>query len=217
MNSLQVQRMLNALQYPEPAPVESAPVKAPRAPRKKKAEIIQHVESESESGSDSSSGYDDYAEVDKIQSHFKEEPCEYISPATLATKKTKKEAIQYLEEKSCPKIHRLKKMSAPVAPTPSTAPAKKEKKVKAPEPASPLSPAKAPEVVLAAPIKKAPKAKATPAPVAPSLAPPAAAPKTKRAPTAFALLVGKHRKAGLSFADAAKAAKVEHDASKAKA
>lgn len=214
MNSLQVQRMLHALQYPEPEP---APVKAPRAPRKKKAEVIQHVESESESGSDFSSGYDDYAEVDKIQNHFKEEPCEYISPATLSTKKTKKEAIQYLEEKACPKIHRLKKMSAPVAPTPSSAPAKKEKKVKVPEPASPMSPAKAPEVVLAAPLKKTPKAKAAPpAPVAPPLAPPAAAPKTKRAPTAFALLVGKHRKAGLSFADAAKAAKVEHDASKAK-
>ena len=215
MNSLQVQRMLHALQHPEPEP---APVKAPRAPRRK-PEVVQHVESESESGSDSSRGYDDYAEVDKIQNHFKEEPCEYISPATLSTKKTKKEAIQYLEEKACPKIHRLKKMSAPVAPTPSTAPAKKEKKVKVSEPASPLSPTKAPEVVLAAPIKKAPKAKATPAPtpVTPSLAPPAAAPKVKRAPTAFALLVGKHRKAGLSFADAAKAAKVEHDASKAKA
>lgn len=206
MNSLQVQRMLRAMQPDrEPAPVESAPVKAPRAPRKK-AEVIQHVESGSDSDSGSESSYDGYAEVEQIKQHFEKEPCEYISPAALASKKTKKEAIQYLEEKSCPKIHRVKKMSAPAAPLPATAPAKREKKVKAPE-----APVAAPEIVLAAPpAKKLVKKREAPPAVTPPPPPPAAAPeKKKRAPSEYAKLVGKHMKSNITMAEAHKRAKAE--------
>jgi hypothetical protein len=194
--------MLRAMQ-PEPAPVESAQPKAPRAPRRK-AEVIEHVESSSDSDSGSESSYDGYAEVEQIKKHFEQEPCEYISPAALATKKTKKEAIQYLEEKSCPKIHRVKKMSAPAAPLPATAPAKREKKVKAPE-------APAPEIVLAAPpAKKLVKKREAPPAVTPPPPPPAAAPeKKKRAPSEYAKLVGKHMKSNITMAEAHKRAKAE--------
>jgi len=205
MNSIQVLRMLRAMQ-PEPAPAESAQPKAPRAPRKK-AEVIQHVESGSDSDSGSESSYD--GEVEQIKEHFDKEPCEYISPAALASKKTKKEIIQYLEEKSCPKIQRVKKMSAPAAPTPSTAPAKKERKVKAPE--APLPPVAAPEIVLAAPpAKKVVKKKETPPAATPPPAPVAAAPeKKKRAPSEYSKLVGKHMKANITMAEAHKRAKAE--------
>jgi len=199
--------MLRAMQ-PEAAPAEPAQPKAPRAPRpQKKAEVIQHVESGSDSDSGSESSYDGYAEVEQIKKHFDQEPCEYISPAALASKKTKKEAIQYLEEKACPKIHRVKKMSAPAAPTPSTAPAKKEKKVKAPE--APLPPVAAPEIVLA-PAKKVVKKKEAPPAATPPPAPVAAAPeKKKRAPSEYAKLVGKHMKSNITMAEAHKRAKAE--------
>jgi hypothetical protein len=212
--------MLRQIQHPEPA--APTPESKPRAPRKKK-EVIEYIEPESnsDSGSDSSS-YDDFAEVDEIKKHFNTEPCEFVSPAGLSKTKTKKEAIKYLEEKSCPKIHRLKKkaMSSPAAPTPSTAPAKKEKKVKMVEPASPLSPTQSPTIVLADPpqkkVKKVAKVEApAPAGQGTPLAPSAAAPeKKKRAASAYALAVGRHRKTGLSFAEAVKAAKAELDSKK---
>jgi hypothetical protein len=148
------------------------------------------------------------------------EPCEYISPAGLAQTKTTKEAVDYLTSKKCPKIDRIKKSAKNIKmegpPGPETAPAKKSRAKKVAAPAAPApAPVPALEVVAPAPKKvKAPKA------VAPAAAPPAvpapaaAAEKKKRAPTAYAAAVGRHRKAGLSFADAAKAAKAECDAKK---
>lgn len=220
MNSLAAMRLIRQIQYPDPPP---APERKPRAPRKKKEDVIEHIEPESnsDSGSDSSS-YDEFPEVEEIQKRFKDAPCEFVSPAGLSKAKTKKEAVKYLEQKACPKISDLKKkMSSPVAPTPSTAPAKKEKKVKA-APETVLPPTQAPEVVLASPPKKVKKvtakkedlpaaAPAQGTPLAPSEP---AAKKPKRAASAYALAVGRHRKAGLSFGDAAKAAKAEIDAKK---
>lgn len=237
MNSLHVQRLLRGLAAsiatPEPASTPAPEPKPKAAPKPRKVPVAHHSESiESDSGSESSS-YDGYESVDNIKKHFAEEPCEYISPAVLSSKATTKDAVKYLESKQCPKIHRIKKtkMSSPAAPAPDTAPAsapaKKAKKAAAPlEPASP-----GPTVVLAKPedaaipkktkkvAKKveAPTPAPTPAPAvsSPLAPPPAPAEKKKRAPSAYALAVGRHRKAGLSFADAAKAAKAELDSKKA--
>jgi len=158
-----------------------------------------------------------------IDDHFEEEPCQMISPAGLASKKTKKEKLEYLKEKKCPRVPDLKKKSKPTVSkmeTVTVAPeqvkkvrVKKAKVAETPvvvsQPAAP-----APET---APAKKVRAKKAAPAPAPVVEAPaPAAGEKKKRAPSAYALCVGKHRKAGLSFADAAKAAKAECDAKKAK-
>jgi hypothetical protein len=231
MNSIAAMRMLRQIQYPDPPAAPPVPEKKPRAapvraPRKPKEDVIEHIEPESnsDSGSDSSS-YDEFPEVEEIQQRFKAEPCEYISPVGLSKAKTKKEAMKYLEQKACPKIPDLKKkrMSSPAAPTPSTAPAKKERKPKAaPEPV--LPPTQSPEVVLANPpqkkVKKVTEKKADLPAAAPAQGAPLAssepAAKKKRAASAYALAVGRHRKAGLSFTDAAKAAKAELDAKKKK-
>ena len=213
MNSADVMRMLHRLSQPEhfqPDP----PAKAPRA--KKVRHITPPTSDESDSDSDSES--DDGEELERIKGHFEKEPCEYVSPAALKATKSKKEAIKYLESKNCPKTAAIKKgkMEGPVSP----APVKKVRKAKVaevvpPVPAAPEVPAPAPKKVRA----KKVVAEALPAVAAP--APPLAASespakKAKRAPTAYALAVGRHRKAGKSFAEAAKAAKAEIDAAKAK-
>jgi hypothetical protein len=94
-----------------------------------------------------------------------------------------------------------------------TVKAKKVRKAKVSDvvPAAPEVPAPAPKKVKA----KKVIAEALPAVAAPAPAP-APAEKKKRAPSAYALCVGKHRKAGMSFAEASKAAKAECDAAKAK-
>ena len=232
MNSLQVQRMLRhfneahkAEEAAEPAP------KAPRAPRQKKAAPPPPAsDSISDSGSDSGSEsdpYGDYKEVHEIKQHFEKEPCEYISPAALGQATTKKEAVEYLQSKKCPKVDHVKKSAAkstmesgPVSPLPpAAAPAKKVRKPKveaAPAPApEPVAPAPAPKV------KKVKVAAAAPAP-APAPAPPAAAPaapaaaaKAKRPASEYAKLVGKYiKEQKLSLGDAAKKAKADLDAKK---
>ena len=197
---------------PEPAPEGQRAPRAQRAPRKKK---VREPSPDSEY-SDSDSESDGYKDLQDIKDHFDEQPCEYVSPAALRATKTKKEAMKYLESKECPKIPALKKgkMESPKAPAPETAPAKKVRKAKPVEPAPPV-----PEV--AAPTDKKVKAKKAVAEVRPPVAAdpvvvPEKTEKKKRAPTAYALAVGKHRKAGMSFADASKAAKAEIDAAKAK-
>jgi len=219
MNSADVMRMLHRLRQPqdfqpeapEPAP---APERKPRAPRKKREPSPDSEYSDTDSESDG------YEELQQIKDHYDKEPCEYVSPAGLNATKTKKEAIKYLEEKKCPKIKSIKKakMESPKAPPMSEAPAvKKARKAKVSEvvPPVPEPPAPAPKKVKA---KKAVAAAATPQP--PVAADPVVVPekteKKKRAPTAYAQAVGRHRKAGLSFAEAAKAAKAECDAAKAK-
>lgn len=234
MNSLRVQQMMRAFtqEKKDMAAAAAAPAPAPRAPRKPKPEAIEpETESESDSGSESSSydSYEGYEAVDKIKAHFDKEPCEFISPAGLSQAKTTKEAVQYLESKKCPKIHRIKKSASksipmePASPAPATAPAVKKRVAKpkaapvlevvpvvaAPAPApAPAKKVKAKKVIPDAPAP-APSSQGTPLASAPS--PPK---KVKRAPTAYAAAVGRHRKAGLSFADAAKAAKAECDAKK---
>ena len=217
MNSPDVMRMLHRLSQgdnfqPEPAPEGQRAPRAKRAPRKKREP------SPDSQYSDSSSESDGYKELQDIKDHFEKEPCEYVSPAAIKATKTKKEAMKYLESKECPKIPALKKgkMEGPPAPAPETAPAK-AKRVRKAKPVEPTPPA--PEVV--APPPKKVKAKK---PVAEALPPVAADPvvvaekteKKKRAPTAYAKAVGKYRKEGMSFGDAAKAAKKEIDAAKAK-
>ena len=212
-------RMLHRLRQPqsfEPEQPEVAPTpeRKPRAPRKQK---VREPSPDSEY-SDSDSESDGYVELQQIKDHFEKEPCEYVSPAGLKATKTKKEAIKYLEDKQCPKIKSIKKakMNGPPAPPMSESPVVKAKKVRKAKVAD-VVPA-APEVPApAAPKVKAKKviAEALPAVAAPAPAP-APAEKKKRAPSAYALCVGKHRKAGMSFADASKAAKAECDAAKAK-
>jgi len=212
MNSPDVMRMLHRLSQgdnfqPEPAP---APERKPRAPRKKREPSPDSEYSSSDSESDG------YEELQQIKDHFEKEPCEYVSPAALKATKTKKEAIKYLESKNCPKTPAIKKgkMEGPPAPAPATAPAaKKARKAKVSEvvPAVP-----APVEVAAPPPKKVKAKKEVAVALPPVAAAPAPAEKKKRPPTAYALAVGKHRKAGLSFAEAAKAAKAEIDAAKAK-
>lgn len=216
MNSPEVMRMLHRLSQgdnfqPEPAP------EGQRAPRKQKA----RAPSPDSEYSDSDSESDGYKDLQEIKDHFDEQPCEYVSPAALKATKTKKEAMKYLESKECPKIPALKKgkMEGPPAPAPvpqvqaPAGKAAKARKAKVAEvvPPVPEPPAPAPKKVKA---KKAVAETAPPVAAAPAPAP--ASEKKKRAPTAYALAVGKHRKAGLSFGDAAKAAKAEIDAAKAK-
>ena len=217
MNSPEVMRMLHRLSQgdnfqPEPAPEGQRAARVQRAPRKKK---VREPSPDSEY-SDSDSESDGYKDLQEIKDHFDEQPCEYVSPAALKATKTKKEAMKYLESKECPKIPALKKgkMEAPPAPAPATAPVKKVRKAKVSEvvPPVPEPPAPAPKKVKA---KKA-VAAALPPVAADPVVVPEKTEKKKRAPSAYALCVGKHRKAGMSFAEASKAAKAECDAAKAK-
>ena len=209
MNSPDVMRMLHRLSQGDnfQSQVEApAPERKPRAPRKQK---VREPSPDSEY-SDSDSESDGYEELQQIKDHFDKEPCEYVSPAALKATKTKNEAIKYLEDKQCPKIKSIKKvkLEGPPAPTPAQAPAAKKVRAKK------VVADPAPVVEVAAPAPKKVKAKKavaealpTVAAQAPSLAPSETpAKKAKRAPTAYAIAVGKHRKAGKSFAEAAKAA-----------
>lgn len=233
MNSADVMRMLHRLSQPEhfmPEPVAAAP----RAPRKTKAPVREPSPSSSDSDGDSdTSSESEYEDLDTIKDKFEKDPCEYVSPGALRATKTQKEAIGYLKAKQCPKIKsvRKSKMESPKAPGPETAPApvKKVRKAKAaaPKVQTPVAldiPVAAPA---AAPVKKVRAKKAVAESLPPVSAPVAAqgtplapsgtpAAGKKRAPTAYALAVGKYRKQGLSFADAAKKAKSEIDAAKAK-
>jgi 2-oxoglutarate dehydrogenase E2 component (dihydrolipoamide succinyltransferase) len=215
----------------EPAP-EPAPARAPR----QKKEVVEHISPETSDTSDSGSE-SEYEEVNKIKSYFEQEPCEAISPAALGQTKTKKEALAYLKSKNCPKIPNIKRSaksikmeSGPASPAPEVAPTKKRvakpKAAAAPVPA-PAAPAPAPEPVpeLKVVKKRTPKVKA-PEAAAPAAAPsqgtplasaPAAPEKKKRAPSAYASLVGKLvKEKKMSFGEAAKAAKAELDAKKKK-
>jgi len=220
MNSADVMRMLHRLSQPgdfqpEPAPEGRRAPRAERAPRKQK---VREPSPDSDY-SDSDSESDDGVELERIKGHFEKEPCEYVSPAAIKATKTKKEAMKYLESKACPKIPAIKKgkMDASLAAAaPETAPAK-AKRVRKAKPVEPTPPV--PEVAAPAPpkVKRAKKvAAALPTVAADPVVVPEKTEKKKRAPTAYAKAVGKYRKEGMSFGDAAKAAKKEIDAAKAK-
>ena len=224
MNSLYVQRMMSGLRASiRDPPAEIIPERKPRAPRKPKEEVIEPESSDSDSDSESDTSYISYEELDVIKKTFRDEPCEYVSPAGLDQTKTKKEAIQYLESKKCPKIPKIKKSAknikmdnGPPAPGPETAPAKKAprktKAVAVPAPAP--VPVAAPVVAAAEPVKVAKAKKAAAAPVAAGEAAPV---KAKRAPSEYAKLVGSLMKGKkMTMAEAAKAAKAQIDAAKKK-
>jgi hypothetical protein len=214
-----VQQMMAHLQgqkNAEHAAAQAPPVKQVRKTQRKKEP--EYIEPESDSG-ESSSSYESYASLEEIHKKFDDEPCEYISPAKLREHSSKKEAVQYLASKACPKIPTLKKKAMHqgvphvVAAPESTPVAKKVRKVKAaaPEPA----PEVAPSPPAPKPRTKKVKAPVEVAPVA-APAPAAAAPKAKRPASEYAKLVGKYRKEKMSFADASKRAKAECDAKKKK-
>lgn len=209
MNSLMVQKMMAQLhqQKYEDHQAAEAPVKQVRKTQRKK---VPELEVESDSG-ESSSSYGSYQSLDKIHKKFDEEPCEHISPATLKSRPTKKDAIKYLESKECPEIPKLKKkamhLSLPAAPTPAESPVKKirAKKVKV------EAPAPAPVPVAESPAPKPKKVKAAPSTESPSPAPApaAAAGKPKRKVSDYAKCVGKYMKQNMTIAEAHKRAKEE--------
>jgi len=154
-----------------------------------------------------SSDYSSYDEPDVIKKRYAAEPCEHISPAALNEKKTKKEVVNYLEQKACPKIETHAKRPKHVSPLPAPVP--------------PVAPANAPPAPShpgannAAPVSTAPPADKAVKKIGRPKKPADPAAKPKKAPSAYNLAVAKHRKAGLGFAEAAKAAKAELDQKKA--
>jgi hypothetical protein len=153
--------------------------------------------SESESESCSESDYSSYDEPEVVKKKFAKEPCEAISPGMLATKKTKKEVVNYLEEKKCPKIETHAKKRKHVPPPSSSVPASVPTGSIPPPPPTLTMPTPAPETPVVA--KKVGRPKK---PVDPNARP-------KKLPTAYNEAVGRHRKAGMSFLDAVRAAKAE--------
>jgi hypothetical protein len=229
MNTLSVMRLLSQLQgngRPQPALVpldtgrgryedeEERPRqrRRPSPPKKERKKKAPPPESSSEEedgyGSPSSSDYSSYDEPEVIKRRYAEDPCENISPAALNSKKTKKEVVNYLEEKQCPKIEKnakrkhqppaSKAVSNP-APPAAHAPPPPSAPVPPPAPAAPAAPsAEVGKKKMGRPKK------------------PVDATKPKKPPTAYNQLVGKFRKEGKTFAEAAKAAKAEMDAKKQK-
>jgi len=235
MNSIAVMRLLNQLNNGRPSPA-LIPLEAPRGryrdeeeerPRKKRKSPPPKKErkrrpptpdsSSSEEteayGSEGSSDYSSYDEPEVIKRRFAEDPCESISPAALKDKKTKKEVVNYLESKECPKIEKhAKRKHEPPVPKSAVA-------------AAPVAPAKPPPPPSVAPPAPAP----APVPAPPTQAPvdkkpvgrpkkavdPAAKPKKK--PSGFNELVGKYRREGKTFIEAVAAAKEERAKQKAAA
>jgi len=157
-------------------------------------------------GSPSESDYSSYDEPEAIKQRYAKDPCEFVSPAGLRDKKSKKEVVNYLEEKKCPKIEinaKKRKHVAPDASATTSAPAPSvSTPAPPPPPDHPNPPAPVPPP---APVVKdsiaAPKKLGRPKkPVDPNA-------KPKRAPTAYNLAVSKYRKEGLSMSDASKKAK----------
>lgn len=195
-NSLAVMRMIAGLQQrntpailPLARTLPPSPPPSPRASRASRSSRSKHKKrrrspsssSSSSSSSDSdssSSGYSSYESVDKIKKKMKEKPCEYVSPAGLDEKKTKKEAIKYLKQKECPRVEEFRRdTSAPSTPAP------------VPPPTAP--------VLSIEPVPEMKRKGRPPKPKEPK----------KREPTAYALAVGEARKMGKTFAEATAYAK----------
>ena len=171
-------------------------------PRKEKRRARSPSSSSEETeayGSPSESDYSSYDEPEEVKKRFAKEPCEYVSPAGLSSRKTKKEVVNYLEEKQCPKIETHAKKRKHVSPGSTSAPAPSNPSPPVPQSNSAAAVPPPPPAVKDEPVKKMGRPKK---PVDPNA-------KPKKPPTEYNLAVGRHRKAGLSFADAAKAAKAE--------
>lgn len=234
MNSISVMRLLNQLGQGRPTP-GLVPLEAPRGryrdeeedrPRKKERRRPSPPKKERKRrpptpdsssseeteayGSDGSSDYSSYDEPDVIKRRFAEDPCESISPAQLKDKKTKKEVVNYLESKECPKIatHAKRKHEPPVpksavAPAPvSSAVAPPASSATVPAPAPPSSAPTSTEKPVKKPIGRPKK------PVDPAA-------KPKKKPSGFNDLVGKYRREGKTFTEAVQSAKEERAKQKA--
>lgn len=213
-NSLWAMRLLNQIRSPTPAlmPLNTGEPerrsrgrekkrRSPSPPvrhsqperRKKKARSPSSSSSDSEEASESD--YSSYEEAEVIKSRFKKDPCEYVSNAGLADKKTKKQVVNYLEEKACPKIekHAKRKHVSPIITKSEPAPV-----------ITPVGGGGAP-----------PSGSGTPAPpgedaiVKRGKGRPKGPERIKKPPTAYNIAVGKHMKAGKTMSEAAKLAKEE--------
>jgi len=170
----------------------------------------------------SPSGLNDKKTTKEAVAYLKEKKCPKLNDMRKQKAMSSKPPAPPTVAGPADSVEEVKKRSAKRAAAPA-APAAAAPKAPA-EASSVQLPAKAPAkartskravVQAAAPAAVVP---AAPAPAAPAPAPaPAApaAPKAKRAPSAYAVLVGKYCKQGLSFTEAAKKAKADIDASKA--
>ena len=191
---------------PSPDRRRSKASKRSPPPRRRRARSPSSSSEEDKAyGSPSESDYSSYDEPEQIKERYSKDPCEYVSPAGLRDKKSKKEVVNYLEEKQCPKIETHAKKRKHVPPNGSSAPAPAPSAPAPPPPAAPDHPnPPAPVPPPPSAVKDsiaAPKKLGRPKkPIDPNA-------KPKRAPTAYNLAVSKYRKEGLSMADASKRAK----------
>jgi hypothetical protein len=157
----------------------------------------------------SESDYSSYDEAEVIKTRFKNEPCEYVSNAGLADKKTKKEVVNYLEEKQCPKIEKhAKRKHVPkviaeqqsnpkTVAEPASVAAKSEPAV---APVSNSASSASGNVVVSSGEDKIEK-RGKGRPKGPE--------RIKKPPTAYNLAVGKHMKAGKTMKEASQLAREE--------
>lgn len=154
----------------------------------------------------SESDYSSYDEAEIIKGRFKKEPCEYVSNAGLADKKTKKEVVNYLEEKQCPKIekhakrkHVPKTFAEPVTTVPSVVAKSEPASVVTPASNSSASSASGNVVVSSGEDAIAKRGKGRPK----------GPERIKKPPTAYNLAVGRHMKAGKTMKEASQLAREE--------
>jgi hypothetical protein len=215
-NAIRLMNQLYTMNTPPPAPApRQAP--APRGRAAPKKEVIRHVRDPSTSSSESdrsmsdasTSTYDSYDEPEVIYTKIvKEKKCPQISPAGLASKKTKKEAVKYLKAKGCPDVESLRKPKtesiAQVEPDMKLAPPTVQANILHTK----TQAKKAPKKEKVEEVKKEKIAEVKAAVVEEVKAPvvaAAAAEKPKRELTAYQKFVQEQRKTGKSMAEAAAA------------
>lgn len=192
---------------PSPPPRKSRDKRRSPSPKKSKRRARSPSTSSEDSSNygSSSSDYSSYDEADDIKERYRKEPCEYVSPAGLESKKTKKEVVNYLEEKKCPKIETHAKKRKHVPPATATAAPTAQPTAPPPPPPATASTHGASGDAPAVPAEPAvgkKKMGRPPKPVDPNA-------KPKRPPTAYNLAVSKHIKAGVPFKEAVARAKEE--------
>jgi hypothetical protein len=239
-----LRRLNHSADFESSAPVEAAaPLKEkkPRAPRKKKEPVAfesDDSETDSESGEElgnikahfEKEPCEYISPAALAETKTKKEAVKYLEskncPKVAAIKKGKMLTLESVgqpkdDNPPKPKKVRAKKDSnpPPQEPAKDSTPPPPPKKVRAKKVAPPPTPASLPpsSEPNPPPAKKArTKKDSNPPPQETSKDSNPPSEKKKRPASAYALAVGRHRKAGLSFGDAAKAAKAEIDAAKAK-
>lgn len=238
-----LRRLNHSADFESSAPVEeAAPVKEkkPRAPRKKKEPVAfesDDSETDSESGEElgnikahfEKEPCEYISPAALAETKTKKEAVKYLEskncPKVAAIKKGKMLTLENVgqpkdDNPPKPKKVRAKKDSNPPPQEPakdSTPPPPKKvraKKVAPPPTPAPPPPSSEPNPPPAKKTKTKKDSNPPPQETSKDSNPPPE--KKKRPASAYALAVGRHRKAGLSFGDAAKAAKAEIDAAKAK-